>query len=141
MIISHKVTCFHPSPILPWYVTVSFPAFSLPSFLLSAGKDRRNETFPPLLYSFFFFSLTRLVKTSQKEEVCHFSPTTNQQKKKKNSFSALKLSPFPQRPLQKSSSASFDLSEMKVVKGHHCILRCILQLLACSKHHIFAKIK
>lgn len=93
MIILYKMTCFHPCHILPWYVTVSIPAFFYPPFLLLAGKDRRHETFPH-----FFSSLTRLVKTSQREEMCHFSPTANQQNI--TASPALERSPFPQRPKQ-----------------------------------------
>lgn len=78
MIIPYKMTCFYPCHILPWYVTVSSPAFLCPPFLLLAGKDKRHET-PPHTHTPFFLSLTRLVKTSRREEVCHFSPNANQQ--------------------------------------------------------------
>lgn len=120
MNISYKVTCFHPSHILPWHVTVSNSALFAPPFyfyfLLSAGKDRRHETFPPLFYFYyiFFFILTRLVKTSQKEEVCHFSLTTNQQNITASSHWSYHL------PLKgpRSTSSFFDTAEMKVVKRH-----------------------
>lgn len=91
-----------------------------PPFLLLAGKDRRHETFP-----LFFSSLTRPVKTSRREEVCHFSPTTNQQ----NVTAPLHWRDHLSLKGPRSSGTFFVTPEMNVLKGHQeHILYCILKL-------------
>ena len=127
MIIPYKMTCFYPCHILPWYVTVSIWAFCCPPFLRLAGKDRRHETFPPFFRFYLFFSLTRLVKTSRREEVCNFFSSPTHQPTKLN-LSALERSPFPQRPKQHQHLS--ETLEMKVVKRHLRVnvLCCTLEL-------------
>lgn len=102
MIICYKMTCFHPCYILPWYVTVSIPAFFCPPFCFWQEKTGDMKHFP--IFFLFFLSLTSLVKTCRREEVCHFSSTA--QPTKYNSFSALERSPFPQRPKKQKQQQS-----------------------------------
>lgn len=91
MIIPYKMTCFHPCYILPWYVTVSIPAFFLPSFFAFGRKRQETWNISP----FFFIFDKACEDKSERGGVPFFS---NRQPTKCNSSSALERSPFPQRP-------------------------------------------
>lgn len=56
MIIRYKMTCFHPCYILPWYVTVSIPAFFYPPFCFWQEKTGDMKHFPIF---FLFFKLDK----------------------------------------------------------------------------------
>lgn len=83
-----------------------------------------------------FLSLTRLVKTSQREEVCHFSLTANQQK----ITASLHWRDHLSLKGPNSSSTFFETPEMNVLKGHQeHILYSILKLQHLAISTLFSR--
>lgn len=114
-------------PYPPLVCHCIYPSFLLPSFFCFWQEKTGDMKHFPI----FFSSLTRLVKTSRKEEVCHFSPTANQQ----NITASLHWRDHLFLKGSNSGSTFFKTSEIKCCEGTSRVYTVLHTQAATSRSH------